>query len=590
MEEIGPRPAFLQVRLASRWDAAKRFHTTRDVSVPQPQPRPFSFIRNFGRTSEIITVLVRYGFGDLLDRLHLQRYIRWGRKLMFWKRSGPTPLRTRGERVRLALESLGATFIKFGQVMSTRPDLVPADIVSELARLQEECPAFESDAAVATLRDELGAPVETLFAQFDQIPIAAGSLAQVHRAVHHDGTQLAVKIRRPGVVREIERDLQLMFELALLIERRIPEAATFDPVGLVNQFARTIRRELRFSREGRTIEEFDRLFRNDATLAVPRVYSELTSEAVLTMEYIDGYRVDDGEAMAASGISLKHVAANGARIFMKQSFELGLFHGDPHPGNIRIMADGSICLLDYGMVGLLDDDTRERMVDLLLAISRRDVHSAVELIQVLGRPAEVIDAPLLRAEIRDFVDNYYGVSLERVQVGSMLSDFVAILARHSIRCPPDLMLLVRALVTLEGVGRDLDPGFNLAEHLAPYVANVVRDRYNPRRVANRLYGEARTFLKVAHDLPLHFGRALEKLSRDEIKVQLEHRRLDHLINDLDRSSNRIVVGLVVSALLVSSALILRRGSEHFGLALLVFVPSVVLGLWLVYGIFRSGRL
>ncbi|HUG93346.1 MAG TPA: AarF/ABC1/UbiB kinase family protein [Planctomycetaceae bacterium] len=551
---------------------------------------PFRFFRNFGRTREIVTVLFRYGFGDLLDRLRLRRYLRFGRLIFFWRKRDALPTRGRGERVRLALEDLGATFIKFGQVASTRPDLIPPDIVHELTKLQEGCPPFSSDEAVRTLQDELGAPVEELFAGFDRVPIAAGSLAQVHRAVARDGMPLAIKIRRPGVVRMVERDLSLMQELAALIEHYIPESRSFDPVGLVNQFSRTIRRELRFSREGRTIEEFERLYRNDATLHVPRVITDLTTEAVLTMEYVEGYRVDDGDALRDAGISREHVAANGARIFMKQAFELGLFHGDPHPGNIRILPDGSICLLDYGMVGMIDDELRENLVDLFLAITRQDVHAAVELIEVIGRPLEPIDPPLLRAEIRDFVQSYYGISLERLNVGNMLSDFVAILSRHSIRCPADLMLLVRALVTLEGAGRDLDPRFNLAEHLAPFVAQVIRERYSPQRVIGRVYGEVRSFLRLAHELPSNIGRSLEKLSRDDIRVKLDHRGLDHLITDIDKSSNRIVLSMIVSALLLSSALIIRQGPQWLWLTLLVFLTSGLLGLWLIYGIFRSGRL
>lgn len=551
---------------------------------------PFRFLRNFGRTREIVAVLFRYGFGDLLDRLRLRRYLRFGRLIFFWRRRTELPTRSRGERVRLALEDLGATFIKFGQVASTRPDLIPPDIVHELTRLQEGCPPFPSADAVRTLQDELGAPVETLFAEFDHVPIAAGSLAQVHRAIAHDGTPLAVKIRRPGVVRMVERDLALMHELAALIERYIPESRSFDPVALVAQFARTIRREVKFSREARTMEEFARMYRHDATLHVPQVRTELTTDAVLTMEYVEGYRVDDADSFQSNGIQREHVAANGARIFMKQAFELGLFHGDPHPGNIRILHDGSICLLDYGMVGMIDDDMRENLVDLFLAITRQDVHSAVELIEVLGRPAEPIDQPLLRAEISDFVRSYYGISLERLNVGNMLSDFVAILSRHSIRCPADLMLLIRALVTLEGAGRDLDPHFNLAEHLAPFVAQVVRERYSPQRVIGRMYGEVRSFLRLAHDLPVNIGRSLEKLSRDEVRVHLDHRGLDNLISDIDKSSNRIVISMVVSALLLSSALIIRQGPDKMWLTLLVFLISGLLGLWLVYGIFRSGRL
>lgn len=556
--------------------------------------RPFRFLRSLGRSRQIATVLLNYGFGDVVERMGLMRYIQWGRRMLFRRRGEQEPRLTRPQRIRMALEDLGATFIKFGQVMSTRPDLVPPDVIAELCKLQEGVPPFSSEVALEIIETELGGPVDKLYAEFDRQPLAAGSLGQVHRARHFDGTLLAVKIRRPHVVRDVERDLELMLELSTMVERHLPEAEIFDPVGLVSQFARSIRREMNFLREARTVEEFARLFKQDATLAVPKIYWDLTSDAVITMEFIDGLRVTDHAGLLKAGISPSEVAANGARIFFKQAFELGLFHGDPHPGNLRILKNGTLGLIDYGMVGRLEEERREQLVDLLLCITQRNVKGAVDVVLIVGKPSRDVDRTLLQSDVRDFVESYYEVELDRIRMGKLLSDFVAILANHGIRYPADLMLLIRAMITLEGVGRELDPEFNLAQHLAPFVHQIVRERYNPRKMADRIMYEAGRLMGSLHDVPLQVQRTLEKLSRDDLRIQLEHRNLDYLVTELDRSGNRIVVGLVMSSLIVASALIIRSGSgsgfNSSWITIPVFTLSSLLGIWLIYGIFRSGRL
>ncbi len=551
---------------------------------------PIKFIRNLGRTREIVTILLNHGFGDVVERLRLMRDMRWWRRVVL-RRPEPAPRVTFAQRIRQALEELGPTFVKFGQIISTRPDLVPAPIIAELEKLQEQVAPFSGEEAVRILETELGAPVTKLFAEFDPAPLAAGSLGQVHRAVHVDGRPLAVKIRRPNVVREVERDLSLMIELALMIERNFPEAEVFDPVGLVNQFARAIRREINFAREGRTMDEFRRLFRNDATLYIPGVCWELTTEAVLTMEFMDGLRITDRDGLLAAGLAPSEIAANGARIFMKMAFEFGFFHGDPHPGNFRILQNGVVGLMDFGMVGRVEEEKREQLIDLFLAVTQGNVRGCVDQVLLIGKPFRPVDRPLLTSDVRDFVESFYGLAIEQINVGQLLTDFVNILSGHGIRYPADLMMLIRAIITLEGVASEVDPTFNLATHLAPVISQLVRERYNPQRLASRVIADTRLLMGVLHDLPIHVGKSLEKLSQDDLRVHLEHQHLDRLINELDRSSNRVVIGLVMSALIVASALVIRSaGIAAWWIAVPTFVLSSLLGIWLIYGVFRSGRL
>ena len=554
------------------------------------ESNPLRLLRNLRRSREIVTVLVNYGFDDLVDQLGLRRYLRFGRRLLFWKRSEPEVKLTRAKRIRLALENLGVTFIKFGQVVSTRPDLVPRDVVRELSKLQECVPSFPSDIAIKIVERELEGSIDSLFAAFDHKPLAAGSLGQVHRARLHDGTELVVKIKRPDIDRVIEQDLSLMHELATMIERHFPDAEIFDPVGLVNQFSRTIHRELQFMREARSTDEFYRLFQDDATLYVPKIYWEMTQGDVITMEYIDGYRIDDENELKNLPISAHEVAANGARIFMKMTFEFGVFHADPHPGNFRVLPDGSLCLIDYGMIGVLEEERRDLLIDMLVNVAKKDTSRLVEVVLNIGKPNRAVDHQLLRADLRDFIGNYYGIPLDQIKVGEMLTDFINILAIHRIRCPVDIMLLIRALITLEGVASHIAPELNIAQEMEPYVYKISSERYHPRAIAGRIWTEARSLSKVMHDLPEQIGRTLGKLSDDELRIHLEHKGIDHLTTEMDRSGNRLAIGMVMSALILASAITISSDTRLVYVSVPIFMMSSLLGIWLIYGVFRSGRL
>ncbi|QDT36555.1 ABC1 kinase family protein [Stratiformator vulcanicus] len=548
------------------------------------QPRPVRLIRNLNRTREIVSVFAAHGFGDLLRRTKLQR---------LFSRSSRSPRvkeLSLAQRLRMALEKLGPAFVKLGQVISTRPDLVPPEVIEELSRLREDVKPFPSEQAVAEVEASLGGTVDELFLKFDREPMAAGSLAQVHRAVHRDGTPVAVKVRRPGVVETIERDLMLMVDLAALLEHRVPEARIFDPMGLVKHFSRTIRREIDFVREARSMDEFRRQFADNKEFAVPNVYFELSSEKVLTMQFVDGLHVSDHEQMAELDIDPHHIAEVGSKLFMEQIFKFGIFHADPHVGNVRVLKEGAFCLLDYGMIGYLDDELREDLVDLFAGIANRNVPKVSRLMVEIGEPLGEVNTKLLRTDVRDFLGAYYGVPLDQVSVANLLSDFLGILSAHGIRCPGNLMMLIRALVALEGAGRALSPDFNLANALGPFVKQVLQDRYRPDRLASEFFEEAFEIGGVARRLPGYLDIIADKMSRDKFEIEVRPAGLERLTNEIDRTGNRVTVSLAMASLIVASALLIHSGPGNAWFAIPIFILSSVLGLWLVYGIIRSGSL
>jgi ubiquinone biosynthesis protein len=545
------------------------------------------------RLREITTVLVKYGFPDVVARLKLERTVALGRRMLPWRRravpSGPA-----AQRFRQALEELGPTFIKFGQALSLRADLVPAEFVAELAHLQDMVPSLPPGVAEATIERELGVPLRQVFAEFERTPVAAASIAQVHRARLLDGQEVAVKVRRPDIDAVIERDLGILGLFARLAERYLPDADLYQPALLVAEFARAIRREQDLAREGRTIERFAKNFAGDATVCFPRVHWPATTTAVLTMEYIDGTKVLDILA-APETFDAGVVAARGGEILLKQVLRDGLFHADPHPANIFVLPGNVICLLDFGSVGRLDRKLRDALARMVDAIVREDAERLAAAILAIGRPLHPLDDGQLRRDLTDLIDGYAGSVLRDLSIAGLLQDTLAVMRRHRLQFPVDLMLLARAFVTVEGVCRRLDPTFNMVEQARPVIAGILRDRFAPSAVAARISETGREMAEALQALPRDLIEIVGKARDDRFQIQFVHRNLEHLVHGLDRASNRLSFAVVIAALIVGSSLVLQRavGPQLFGLpaiGLVGFVAAAVLGLWLAIGILRSGKL
>ncbi len=553
-------------------------------------------IRSIRRYRQVLGVLIKYGFGHILEQLGVQNYLRRGRRLFRPKSADRSFERlTAPQRLRLALEELGPTFIKLGQLLSSRPDILSLEYTRELRKLQDRVPSVSIEAIRGVIAAEFGRPTESLFADFSAEPLAAASIAQVHRGRLHSGEEVVIKVRRPQITALIETDINILEGLANLFERHLGGETIFDPPALVKEFRRTIERELDFNRERHTVDRFRENFAGEDNVLVPRTYPDCCGETVLNLEFIDGIKVSEIDLLRQAGYDLPTIAANGADAILEQILVHGLFHGDPHPGNIFILPGNVVCFIDYGMVGRLDRELIYRLAEILTSILQRDIERLVSVLLYSGDLTEDIRRPELKKAVSDFVDDYYEVPLQEIRAGRLLIEFVEILIQFRIPFSPDLMLLSKTLLVMEGIGRQLDPAFNMVVHLKPFMNRLLKEKAAPTNLGREGVRLARAYGSLVRSLPDDLKELITRVNRNKFKIDLEHRGLDRLITDLDKSSNRLSFSMLIAALIVGSSLIMQndKGPLLFGfpaLGIMGYSIAAVLGLWLAIGILRSGRL
>lgn len=546
---------------------------------------------DLGRLREITQVLVEFGFKDLVQRMGLLRGFQRAGHVLHWDKARGLEEEETPQRVRLALERLGPTFIKLGQVLASRNDLLPPEYANELSLLQSSVTTVAFEELRAQLTEDLGADPDEIFRELNYEPLAAGSIGQVHRAKLQDGREVVLKIRRPGIDKKIRADLRLLARLAELLEKEVVELRRFRPRMVVRQFARSLKAELDFSIEGRNTLQIAENMARFGDLVIPAIYEEYSCQRLVVQEFIEGQSADAwirGEQ--PEGLDPKRIAGLGADVILRMIFDDGFYHADPHPGNLLFLPGGRAALLDFGMVGRLSEERRTQFVLMLSAVIDRDEDALVDTLLEWSDGGET-DLVALTQDVGAFLDRYASRDLSELDVARMLEDITGLVRENDLVLPADVAMLIKVFVTLEGLGVQLDPGFRLDEHIAPVAQRMMRRMSSPRRlIASNWKGMRRLLVALPRDL----RRIVARARRGGFKIELDLKRLEDFGHQLDRSANRITIGLITSALIVgtSIAMTIDTGPRLFGLpalGLVGFATSFTIGLTLLWSILRSGR-
>ena len=549
--------------------------------------------KDLGRMQDIAAVLIRYGFGGFVQLLGVGQVLERVGKTLHWQHAEEYAKLDTPHRIRHMLEELGPTFIKMGQILATRVDLFPPAYISEFEKLLDQVPPVPFADLLPQLEEDIGGSIADIFLKIDIQPLAAASLAQVHKAVLKDGVPVVLKIRRPGIRRIIEADLRLLDRLVDIVESDVPELRRYHPREIVRQFSQSLRRELDFAAESRSAERVAANLASDPNILIPRVYWEFTGERLNVQDYIQGIQGKDLSAVENAGLNKRLLAERGTKAVLKMIMEDGFFHADPHPGNVFYLPGNRLAFIDFGMMGRLTEERREQVVSFLYGMVNRNPSKVVETLEDWSNIVKT-DTQALVVEIDAFVDQYSSSPLKDLSLPMMIGDLMLILRDHNLSLPPDLALLIKAYITLDGFGRYLDPEFNTLVFATPLIQKLIADRYKPEAIAKRGWRNLITIADLLSAFPKELHQLLRASRKGSIQVDINVSRLDRHINKIDSAISRLTMGIVTAALIIGTSIIMtvKGGPEILGLPVFGFIGYVsasMVGVWLLISIWRGGK-
>jgi len=556
--------------------------------------REGSAVRDLPRLHEISLVFIRHGLGDLVRRFGVVSLLERAGEMLHRGEVNRSAQLEPQQRLRLAFEELGPTFIKLGQMLSMREDLLPPKWTAELALLRSSATPVPFEEILPVIERSLGRPHTEVFVDLEREPVGSASIAQVHRARLRDGRAVVLKVRRPGIEGKVEADLRLLSYLAQFVEKEVSETRRYQPVRVVEEFRRSLMRELDLATEAHNIERFERNFRGEPNVLIPHVFPQWTSEVMNVQEHIDGISAEDPAAVERAGFDLKLLAARGVDNALKMILEHGFFQADPHPGNVIYLPGNRIAMLDFGMVGRLSVARRHQIMDLLAGLTRRESEPMVDVLLDWAGD-EAVDEEQLAADVDELVADYGDLPVKDMRVGELIGRINAMMRTHGTVLPSDLTLMFKALITLEGSGRRYDPNFVLADRLKPFVERALSARYAPAEMGRRGGAGIGQFVDLMRSIPRDLARLLKDARRGRLRLDLDLKRLDSFVRKLDRTINRITIGIMTASVVIGSSIVMTvdSGPKLFGMPvftvlgslgyLLAFVNSV----WVIFSIWRS---